>query len=65
MAKDPTQRADLLPDAEHEGREDKFMDIDRMVNDGLSNGRVSMKTGRIGDSTTDYMDNLESIQQFD
>lgn len=39
-----------------EGRDDLFMDIDRMVNEGLGGGRVSNQTGVIEDTTTDSMD---------
>lgn len=32
------------------------MDIDRMVNEGLGGGQVTMHNGLIEDSTTDTMD---------
>lgn len=30
----------FLPDTEYEGREESFLDIDRMVNEGLAGGTV-------------------------
>lgn len=39
----------------HEGRDDYFMDIDRMVNEGLGGGNVSLQNGLIDESTTDTM----------
>ena len=56
-----TERA--APDEQNEGREENFMDIDRMVNEGLGGGTVSMTNGFIGDSTVDSMDNPESVQE--
>ncbi|PZD95635.1 hypothetical protein DNH61_14030 [Paenibacillus sambharensis] len=43
-------------DAKHEGRDDHFMDIDRMTNEGLGAGLVTVHNARIGDTTTDTMD---------
>ncbi|WP_079914492.1 hypothetical protein [Paenibacillus sp. 32352] len=48
-------------DALHQGRDDYFMDIDRMVNEGLGGGYVSLKNGLIEESTTDTMDHPESV----
>jgi hypothetical protein len=45
----------------HQGRDEHFIDIDRMVNEGLGGGYVTLQNGRIGASTTDTMDNAESI----
>ena len=39
-----------------EGRDQYEMDIDRMVNEGLGGGYVSLQDGLIDDSTTDYME---------
>ncbi|MCR8636689.1 MULTISPECIES: hypothetical protein [Paenibacillus] len=50
-------------DALHQGREDYFMDIDRMVNEGLGGGYVSVNNGLIEESTTDTMDHPESVIQ--
>jgi hypothetical protein len=43
-------------DAEYEGREEHFMDIDRMVNEGLGAGRVTDDQALIENTTTDTMD---------
>ncbi|XEC95544.1 hypothetical protein AB6A23_02925 [Paenibacillus tarimensis] len=43
-------------DGQHEGRDDNFMDIDRMVNEGLGGGQVTFQNGLIDESTTDTMD---------
>lgn len=40
----------------HEGRDDYFMDIDRMVNEGLGGGNVTLQNGLIDESTTDTME---------
>jgi hypothetical protein len=47
----------------NEGREDFFMDIDRMVNEGLGGGTVTMDNGFIGDSTTDTMNHPEEVTE--
>ncbi|WP_170295490.1 hypothetical protein [Chengkuizengella sediminis] len=41
---------------QNEGRENHFMDIDRMVNEGLGGGQVTQQNGLIDESTTDTMD---------
>ncbi|MDF2836730.1 MAG: hypothetical protein K0Q63_2370 [Paenibacillus sp.] len=38
-----------------EGRDNYDMDIDRMVNEGLGGGNVTMHNGLIAESTTDNM----------
>ncbi|MFB9328817.1 hypothetical protein ACFFSY_23020 [Paenibacillus aurantiacus] len=43
-------------DKMHEGRDDYFMDIDRMVNEGLGGGQVTLHNGYIDESTTDTME---------
>jgi hypothetical protein len=48
-------------DAEQQGRDDYFMDIDRMVNEGLGGGNVTINNGLIEESTTDTMDHPESV----
>lgn len=48
-------------DLPHEGRDDYFMDIDRMVNEGLGGGYVTPNNGLIGDSTTDTMTAPDSV----
>ncbi|WP_373864530.1 hypothetical protein [Paenibacillus humicus] len=41
--------------ADHGGRVDYEMDIDRMVGEGLGGGQVTIHNGHIGESTTDTM----------
>jgi len=53
--------AEETTDALHQGRQDYFMDIDRMVNEGLGGGTVSMHNGLIEESTTDTMDHPDSV----
>lgn len=49
--KNPQQKDSL-----YEGRDDAFMDIDRMVNDGLAGGRIiDNATGEIDASSTEEM----------
>ncbi|CAM4475893.1 hypothetical protein [Paenibacillus tarimensis] len=43
-------------DAKNEGRDDHFMDIDRMTNEGLGGGQVTVHNALIGETTTDTMD---------
>ncbi|CAM3623858.1 hypothetical protein [Marinicrinis lubricantis] len=50
-----------MSDGLNQGREDEFMDIDRMVNEGLGGGNVTMDNGLIENTTTDTMDGPESI----
>ena len=42
--------------AADEGRKDYFMDVDRMVNEGLGGGLVTKDNGLIEDTTVDTMD---------
>lgn len=39
-----------------EGRKEQFMDIDRMINEGLGGGLVTDENGLIEETTTDTMD---------
>lgn len=50
------KKRETPPDALHEGREDSFIDIDRMVSEGLGGGFVSPQNGLIEETTTDTMD---------
>lgn len=44
------------PDSLYEGRDAGFMDIDRMVNEGLAGGQIIHNaTGAIDDTSTDEM----------
>jgi hypothetical protein len=46
-----------------QGRDEYFVDIDRMVNEGLGGGIVTVHNGLIEATTTDTMDDAESLQQ--
>jgi len=50
--------------SQYEGRDDQFMDIDRMVNEGLGGGVVSEHNGLIEDTTTDTMENSEEEDEL-
>lgn len=43
-------------DAIHEGKDEFDMDVDRMINEGLGGGQVTMQNGLISDTTTDTME---------
>lgn len=47
-------------DAQYEGRDEMFMDIDRMINEGLGGGQVTRDNGLIEDTATDTMHYHES-----
>ena len=60
MTDNPTNdKKKRQPDSRYEGRDEMFMDIDRMVNEGLGGGRVSDQTGLIEPTTTNTMDDEE------
>ncbi|CAG7653423.1 hypothetical protein ACFQI7_31780 [Paenibacillus allorhizosphaerae] len=61
MSEANTSGGQYANDTAHEGRDSYFMDIDRMINEGLGGGTVSMHNGLIDDSTTDTMDHPESV----
>jgi hypothetical protein len=61
--KQSEQLEQVSSDAFQQGRENYFMDIDRMVNEGLGGGYVSVNNGLIEESTTDTMDHPESVIQ--
>lgn len=42
-------------DSLHEGRDENFMDIDRMTNEGLGGGNVTQDNGLIEETTVDTM----------
>jgi len=58
----PVSKAGSM-DGRHEGREDSEMDIDRMVNEGLGGGQVTLQNGLIDDTTTDSMGREEGVQR--
>ena len=45
----------------HDSREDFFVDIDRMVNEGLGGGQVTMDNGLIEEATADSLTFPESV----
>lgn len=45
-----------MQDAIHEGKDVYDMDIDRMINEGLGGGNVTLHNGLITESTTDWME---------
>ncbi len=47
-------------DSLYEGRGDNFMDIDRMVNEGLGGGQVTLQNGLIEETTTDTMNGKDT-----
>ncbi len=49
-------------DALYEGRDQNFMDIDRMINEGLGGGNVTRDGGLIEDTTTDTMDEPDTYK---
>ncbi|UJF34251.1 hypothetical protein [Paenibacillus hexagrammi] len=51
----------MAQDTQYEGKDDYFMDIDRMINEGLGGGTVTIHNGLIEESTTDTMDHPESV----
>lgn len=59
MAQDPNMENNDL----HQGRDDNFMDIDRMINEGLGGGNVTLHNGLIEATTTDTMKYPESVQE--
>ncbi|MDB5052196.1 MAG: hypothetical protein JWM44_246 [Bacilli bacterium] len=48
-------------DTVNQGSGDHFLDIDRMINEGLGGGRVTAQNGLIEETTTDTMDNGNPI----
>ena len=57
------QSPEATKDGKHEGREDYFMDIDRMVTEGLGGGQVTLHNGLIDESTTDTMGGEQRIME--
>jgi hypothetical protein len=47
-------------DSLYESRDEMFMDIDRMVNEGLGGGIVSTQNGLIEETSTDTMKGVSS-----
>ncbi|MFC5472200.1 hypothetical protein ACFPPD_26300 [Cohnella suwonensis] len=59
MGADNESQAQLGSDAIHEGKDVYDMDIDRMINEGLGGGQVTLNNGLITESSTDYMERDE------
>ena len=49
------QERQAAAEGQYEGRDVYDMDIDRMVNEGLGGGQVTLHNGLIAESTTDTM----------
>ncbi|MEK3882848.1 hypothetical protein [Paenibacillus sp. PL2-23] len=49
------QERHAAAEGQYEGRDVYDMDIDRMVNEGLGGGQVTIHNGLIAESTTDSM----------
>lgn len=47
---------DSQGDSIHEGKDAYDMDIDRMINEGLGGGNVTLHNGLITESTTDWIE---------
>jgi len=54
-ANNATELSEATNESRNEGREDYYMDIDRMVNEGLGGGQVTIHNGLIDETTTDSM----------
>lgn len=58
-----TDKKPVNSDSLNESRDDAFMDIDRMVNEGLGGGIVSDQNGLIEETTTDTMSGSFKMDQ--
>lgn len=54
------ENGDRREDSLHQGRDASFMDIDRMINEGLGGGTVTIHNGLIEETTTDTMTQADS-----
>ncbi|WP_135554918.1 hypothetical protein [Paenibacillus cymbidii] len=62
--RDETRDEQGLPcDSCDEGRDSHFMDIDRMINEGLGGGNVTLHNGLIEETTTDTMKQEDSYRE--
>ena len=61
MSNHEAKKSAKQADSMHEGRVDTFMDVDRMINEGLGGGQVTMDNGLIEQTTTDTMDQPDSV----
>jgi hypothetical protein len=39
------KKKEVKPDLQHEGKDEVYLDIDRIINEGLSGGSVHMREG--------------------
>lgn len=56
MAEDEERGNKAEEDSIHEGRDHYDMDVDRMINEGLGGGQVTMNNGLISETTTGTME---------
>lgn len=56
-----TKKDKKLIDGVNESRSERFMDVDRMVNEGLGGGYVTEDNGLIEQTTTDTMNAPEFL----
>jgi phosphoenolpyruvate synthase/pyruvate phosphate dikinase len=54
--------SEIVSDTTNEHRDDCFMDVDRMINEGLGGGNVTPDNGLIEKTTTDTMADKESVK---
>jgi len=53
---DSDEEVQVTEDSIHEGKDVYDMDIDRMINEGLGGGQVTLHNGLITESTTDWIE---------
>ncbi|WP_182304226.1 hypothetical protein [Cohnella cholangitidis] len=53
---DTEENLQASPDSIHEGRDVYDMDVDRMINEGLGGGQVTLQNGLISETTTGTME---------
>jgi hypothetical protein len=53
---DTEQNVQASADSIHEGRDVYDMDVDRMINEGLGGGQVTLHNGLISESSTGTME---------
>lgn len=53
---DTENKDQVIADSMHEGRDVYDMDVDRMINEGLGGGQVTLQNGLISETTTGTME---------
>ncbi|QJD87219.1 hypothetical protein [Cohnella herbarum] len=53
---DTENKDQVVADSMHEGRDVYDMDVDRMINEGLGGGQVTLQNGLISETTTGTME---------